>query len=524
MKKNLLLTALLSAGMAASLFAQDTPDPAIVQKIRDEGLKNSKVMDIAFHLTDVSGPRLSGSPGLKRAQDWAVSQMKAWGLVNATREVWGKFGKGWEVQKNYAAMTVPYYHAIIAIPKAWTPSTPGQIKGDVMYVKIDTTADFEKYKGKLKGKIIIFDARPPAEINFTRPDASRYTDSALNAMAQPMAAGGGRRGGAGGPGGFPRRNFAGLLALRTAIAKFEMDEGVALVLSQARGTDGTVFTTNGANFRDTAKAVCPELETSSEDYQRILRLVKADIKVSMEADIKTEFFTKDLNGYDVVGEIAGTDPKLKDQVVMLGGHLDSWHGATGGTDNAAGAAVMMEAMRILKTIGFKPKRTIRIGLWSGEEQGEFGSKNYVINHFGDATTMVLKPEHAKLSAYYNLDNGTGKIRGMYLQGNAAVGPIFQAWLAPFKDLGATTVTIRNTGSTDHVPFDAVGLPGFQFIQDPMDYNARTHHSNQDTYDKISEEDLKQAATIVASFVYNTSERAEMMPRKELPKAGAPQGF
>jgi carboxypeptidase Q len=520
MKKNLLLTALLGAGIATSLYAQNSPDPAIVQKIRDEGLKNSKVMDIAFHLTDISGPRLSGSPGLKRAQDLAVSQLKQWGMVNATREVWGKFGKGWEVQKNYAAITVPYYHAIIAIPKAWTPGTPGQIKGDVMYVKIDTTADFEKYKGKLKGKIIIFDARPPVEINFTRPDASRYTDSALNAMAQPQPDGGRR-----GPGAFPgRSNFANLRALRLAMAKFEAEEGVALVLSQARGTDGTVFTTNGASYADTAHTVCPELETSSEDYQRILRLVKANVKVGMEADIKTEFFTKDLNGYNVVGEIAGTDPQLKDQVVMLGGHLDSWHGATGGTDNGAGAAVMMEAMRILKAIGFKPKRTIRIGLWSGEEQGEFGSKNYVINHFGDAVTMVLKPQHAKLSAYYNLDNGTGKIRGIYAQGNTAIAPIFQAWLAPFKDLGASTVTIRNTGSTDHIPFDAVGLPGFEFIQDSMDYGSRTHHSNQDTYDKISEEDLKQAATIVASFVYNTSERAEMMPRKELPKAGAPQGF
>jgi carboxypeptidase Q len=519
MKKQLLFSMMLTTGVTAALFAQDTPDKAIVQKIRDEGLKNSKVMDIAFNLTDVAGPRLSGSPGLKRAQDWAVSQLKSWGMVNANREAWGKFGKGWEVQKNYAAITVPYYHAIIAIPKAWTPGTNGPIKGEVVYIKADTVTDLEKYKGKLKGKIVILEAKAPVEINFTRPDASRYTDSALNAMANATAQEGGRRGLGG-----PRRNFAGMLALRTAISNFEVDEGAALVLSQARGTDGTVFTTNGASFRDTAKAVAPELETSSEDYQRILRLVKAGIKVNMEADIKTEFFTKDLQGYDVVGEIPGTDPKLKDQLVMLGGHLDSWHGATGGTDNGAGAAVMMEAMRILSKIGFHPRRTIRIALWSGEEQGEFGSKNYVLNHFGDPETMVLKPDQAKVSAYYNLDNGTGKIRGIYLQGNATAGPIFQSWLTPFKDLGASTVTIRNTGSTDHVPFDAVGIPGFQFIQDTMDYNARTHHSNQDTYDKISEEDLKQAATIVASFVYNTSQRDDMIPRKELPKPGAPRTF
>lgn len=524
MKKKLLFTTLLCAGITGSLFAQDTPDPAMIQKIREEGLKHSQVMDIAFHLTDVSGPRLSGSPGLKRAQDWVVEKLKSWGMVNAKREDWGKFGKGWEVQKNYAAITVPYYHAIIAIPKAWTPGTGGLIKGDVVYIKADTITDLEKYKGKLKGKIVITDARPPVEINFTRPDASRYADSTLDEMAKAIPGAPGGRRGPGGPGRNARGNFASLIALRAAITKFELEEGAALVLSQARGTDGTVFTTNGASYRDTAKAVCPELETSSEDYQRILRLVKADIKVSMEADIKTEFFTKDLDGYDVVGEIPGTDPKLKAQLVMIGGHLDSWHGATGGTDNAAGAAVMIEVMRILKTIGVKPKRTIRIALWSGEEQGEYGSRNYVINHFADPKDMVLKPEHALVSAYYNLDNGTGKIRGVYLQGNAAAGPIFQSWLAPFKDLGATTVTIRNTGSTDHVPFDAVGIPGFQFIQDNMDYGSRTHHSNQDTYDKISEEDLKQAATIVASFVYNTSERAEMIPRKELPKAGAPQGF
>ncbi|RYE26924.1 MAG: M20/M25/M40 family metallo-hydrolase, partial [Sphingobacteriaceae bacterium] len=329
--------------------------------------------------------------------------------------------------------------------------------------------------------------------------------------------------------GAPRRNPSGnpqMAALmrtrtfRTKLSAFLREENVGLILSQARGTDGTVFTTNGASYADTAKAVAPELETSGEDYLRIVRLLKAGQKVEMEADIKTRFITNDLQGYNVVAEIAGTDKKLKDQVVMIGGHFDSWQGATGATDNAAGSAVMMEAMRILKAINFKPKRTIRIALWSSEEQGLFGSRNYVLNHFGDPKTMQLKTEQEKLSAYYNLDNGTGKIRGVFMQGNDAVAPIFKAWLEPFKDLGATTVTIRNTGSTDHVSFDAVGIPGFQFIQDPMDYFARTHHSNQDTYDRLVEDDLKQAATIVASFVYNTSQREQMMPRKELPKATA----
>jgi hypothetical protein len=470
-------------------------------------------MQTAFYLTDVSGPRLAGSPGLKRAQDWAVSQLKSWGMVNATREPWGKFGKGWEVQKNYAAITVPYYHAIVAIPKAWTPGTNGEIKSDVVLIKVDTIPDLDQYKGKLAGKIVIMDTKTKV-VRSTKPDLTRYTDDELAEMEKAVAQPAGPRRGPN-----PQAaTFARARALRTAISTFLQQENVGLVLSMARGTDGTVFTTNGASYADTAKAVAPELETSGEDYLRILRLVKAGQRVEMEANIKTQFFTDDLQGYDVVGEIPGTDRKLKDQLVIIGGHLDSWHGATGATDNGAGSAVMLETMRILKAVGFKPKRTIRIVLWSSEEQGLFGSRFYVLNHFGDPKTMVIKPEQAKVSAYYNLDNGTGKIRGIYLQGDSAARPIFKQWFEPFKDLGAGTVTIRNTGGTDHLSFAAVGITGFQFIQDPMDYGTRTHHSNQDTYDRLSEDDLKQAATIVASFVYNTSQREEMIPRMELPKA------
>jgi carboxypeptidase Q len=534
MKIKLLCAALLVAGTMGAFAQNDTPDPTMTARIREEGMNHSQVMDIAFHLTDVSGPRLSGSPGLKRAQDWAVDQLKTWGMVNAKREDWGKFGKGWEIQKNYVAMTAPYYHALIGIPKAWTPGTNGAIKGEVVYFKVDTITDLAKYKGKLKGKIIITDAAAPKEQNFdARP--GRFTDAQLDTMARATAAQGmaggapgltgpipghmgatGAAGARGGPRG-GRGGFGGGRGVPAAtLAQFELDEGVGLVLAQARGTDGTVFTTNGASHADTAHMVAPALETSSEDYQRILRLVKAGVPVKIEADIKTEFFDKDLEGYDVVGEIPGTDPKLKDQLVMIGGHLDSWHAATGGTDNAAGSAVMLEAMRILSRIGFHPRRTIRIALWSAEEEGELGSKGYVANHFGDINTMTLKPEQSKVSAYYNIDNGSGKIRGIFLQQDAAAGPIFQQWLAPFKDLGATTVTIANTAQTDHAAFDAIGIPGFQFIQDPMDYMARTHHSNQDTYDKMVPDDMKQMATIVASFVYNTAQRDEMIPRKPLP--------
>ncbi|MGI4020782.1 MAG: M28 family metallopeptidase [Janthinobacterium lividum] len=519
MKKNLLLSLILVCAFSGRLLAQDAPDAAITQKIRDEGLNHSKIMQTAFYLTDVSGPRLSNSTNLKNAQNWAVKELKSYGLTNSKLEPWGKFGKGWDIEKNYAAITVPYYHAIIAIPKAWTPSTNGPIKSEIVLVKADTSMNMDQYKGKLKGKIIIYEPASMSLAAGATPDFLRYTDAQLDDMAKATAQSTGA----------PRRNPAGnpqmaammrMRTFRTKLSAFLRDENVGLILSQARGTDGTVFTTNGASYADTAKAVAPELETSSEDYLRIVRLLKAGQKVEMEADIKTKFITNDLQGYNVVAEIAGTDKKLKDQVVMIGGHFDSWHSATGATDNAAGSAVMMEAMRILKAINFKPKRTIRIALWSSEEQGLFGSRNYVLNHFGDPKTMQLKTEQEKVSAYYNLDNGTGKIRGVFMQGNETVAPIFKAWLEPFKDLGATTLTIRNTGSTDHVSFDAVGIPGFQFIQDPMDYFARTHHSNQDTYDRLVEDDLKQAATIVASFVYNTSQREQMMPRKELPKATA----
>ncbi|MVN92642.1 M28 family metallopeptidase [Mucilaginibacter aquatilis] len=515
MKKNLLFS-LFVCSFSLSALAQEVVDAAAVNKIREEGLNRSQVMKTAFYLTDVAGPRLSGSPGLRKAQDWALNELKKYGLTNGKLEPWGKFGKGWQVNKNYAAITVPYYHAIIAIPKAWTSSTKGAIKGDVTLLKIDTVTDLQKYKGQLAGKIVIIDNNAPALVRSKNPDLSRYTDEELAKMAaatsQPAGGRAAQRGG-----GNPQMAafMAARLkaaAMRTAISQFFQQENVALILSQGRGTDGTVFTSNGASYADTAKAALPELETSGEDFLRIVRLLRAGQKVSMEADIQTQFFNDDLKGYNVIAEIPGTDKKLKEQVVMLGGHFDSWHAGTGATDNAAGSAVMMEAVRILKAIGFKPKRTIRIALWSSEEQGLFGSRGYVAEHFGKRDS--LKAEQGKVSAYYNLDNGTGKIRGIYLQGNAGVGPVFNSWLEPFKDLGATTVTISNTGGTDHQSFDAVNIPGFQFIQDGMDYNTRTHHSNQDTYDRLVEDDLKQAATIVASFVYHTAQRAQMLPRKE----------
>lgn len=504
-----------------SAFAQEPVNNEAIQKIRKEGLENSKVMDIAFQITDVIGPRLANSPGIKRGRDWAVKYFNELGLKNAKQESWGDFGKGWSVEKYYAATTAPFYRPIIGYPKAWTPGTNGPIKSDVVLIKADTVTDLEKYKGKLTGKIVVIESVmvQPLKNSYT-PDVTRYTDEKLAEMAaaEPAAPRQGRPAG-------NNNQMAMMMRMRqnrAAINELLLQEKVGLILTYARGNYGTFFTSNGASYAVDAKPVAPELEVSAEDFLHILRLLRAGQKVEVEAEVKTTFYPQDVKGYNVIAEIPGTDKKLKDEIVMLGGHFDSWHSGTGATDNAAGSIVMIEVMRILKAIDFKPKRTIRIALWDAEEQGLHGSRGYVKQHFADPTKMELLPEHGKLSAYYNLDNGTGAVRGIYLQGNAGAKDIFQAWLNPFADLGAKTVTINNTGGTDHQAYDAVGLPGFQFIQDPMDYNTRTHHTNQDTYDRLVEDDLKKSATIIASFVYHTSERAEKIPRKELPKPVAPR--
>ncbi len=506
-----------------NVAAQETVNADAVQKIRKEGLENSKVMDIAFQITDVIGPRLANSPGIKKGRDWAVKYFTDLGLKNAKQETWGDFGKGWSVERYYAATTAPFYRPIIGYPKAWTPGTNGPVKSEVILIKADTVTDLAPYKGKLAGKIVVIESVmvQPLKNSYT-PDVVRHTDEKLAEMAaaQPAAAGQARPGGRGG-----NNQMAMMMRMRqnrAAINDVLQQEKVGLILTYARGSYGTFFTSNGASYAVDAKPVAPELEISAEDFLHILRLLRAGQKVEVEAEVKTTFYADDAKGYNVIAEIPGTDKKLKDEIVMLGAHFDSWHSGTGATDNAAGSIVMIEVMRILKAIDFKPKRTIRIALWDAEEQGLHGSRGYVKKHFADPTKMELLPEHSKLSAYYNLDNGTGAVRGIYLQGNAGAREIFQAWLNPFADLGAKTVTINNTGGTDHQAYDAVGLPGFQFIQDPMDYNTRTHHTNQDTYDRLVEDDLKKSATIIASFVYHTSERAEKIPRKELPKPVAPR--
>lgn len=489
-------------------------------KIKAEGLQHSAVMDLAFHLTDVSGPRLTNSPGFFRAANWAKEELTRMGLQNVALEPWGEFGTGWEQIKCYLAVTAPYYFPVVAIPRAWTGSTPGKkpISGEVIIIKAKDSAElYQNYAGKVKGKIIMMYSPDTLKPSFT-PDGSRYTDEELQKMADAKPDTTRRQQG---NAGIPPEQLNAMRmrqTLQRQMGNFYNTEKPALVLSMNRaGNDGTLFVQGGGNSGKDAENNYAYVMVSSDDYLRIQRLVSSGQKVEMEADVKTTFYKDDLQGYNVVGEIPGTDPALKDEWVIIGGHLDSWQGATGATDNAAGCAVMMEALRIIKTTGLQPRRSIRICLWSGEEQGLLGSRAYVKNHFADPADMVLKPDHSKVSAYYNLDNGTGKIRGIYLQGNKDAGAVFAKWLEPFNDLGAKTVTINNTGGTDHQAFDGVGIPGFQFIQDEIEYDTRTHHTNMDTYDHLVPDDLKQAATIIASFVYNTAQQDEKIPRKPLPK-------
>lgn len=507
MRKQAIVTALLGI-CTAFAFAQNDD---VIAKIKNEGLKQSKVMDFAFHLTDISGPRLTNSPGFFRAANWAKDKLTEMGAINVALEPWGDFGIGWEQNRCYMAVTAPYYFPVVAIPRAWTGSTPGKktMSSEVIVINAKDSAElYQKYSGNVKGKIIMLYSADTLKPSFTA-DGARFTEEELNKMANAKPDTTRRTVMGRGRGGF---------GLARQLPDFYKKEKPALVLSMSRaGNDGTLFVQNGGAYTKDAENNYGYVMLSSDDYLRIQRMVMAGQKVEMEADVKTTFYTSDIKGYNVVGEIPGTDPVLKDEIVMLGGHLDSWQGATGATDNAAGCAVMMEVLRIIKAAGFQPKRTIRIALWSGEEQGLLGSRGYVKNHFADPADMVLKPEHAKVSAYYNLDNGTGKVRGIYLQGNAAAGPIFTKWLEPFAELGAKTVTINNTGGTDHQAFDGVGIPGFQFIQDEIEYDTRTHHTNMDTYDHLVPEDLMQAATVIAAFVYNTAQLDTKIPRKELPK-------
>ena len=579
--------AVFSLAMSPTLFAQTTVekiDTATIDKIKEEGLQRSKVMESISFLTDVHGPRLTGSPLTKIAGEWTKDKLAEWGLENAHLESWGPFGRGWTLESCSVNLVEPHYTALIAHPKAWTPSTSKTIRSEPIYFDASTPEELEKYRGKLGRAIVLMS--PPREIKaLFDPPATRKTDADLLRLANADVASARRRGpggpGGGGPG-RPDRNAPptsssdssqppapdataapgprteGRSAFQIQADKWQMayEEGAAVVIEPGRGDGGTVFVQSATMPRRADPAsrapgaeranpfssgprpwatnppdVLPQLVMAAEHYNRIVRMLQKGSHPKLSIDIESQYHDGDLNSFNIVAEIPGTD--LKDEVVMLGGHFDSWHAGTGATDNAIGCGVALEAVRILKAIGAKPRRTIRIALWTGEEQGLLGSQAYVADHFGrvkmparsgdpgDASrerpraTYELKAEHEKFSAYFNLDNGTGKIRGIYLQGNEAVRPIFRAWLAPFADMGATTITSSNTGGTDHQSFDGIGLPGFQFIQDPLEYDTRTHHSSMDVYERIQPDDAIQASIIMATFVFQAAIRDEKLPRKVL---------
>lgn len=538
---------------SVAVRAQDAPEKVdldAINRIKEEGLKRSQVMEILSYITDVHGPRLTNSPNYKAASEWAKQKLAGWGLQNARLEPWGPFGRGWSLEGLTVNQIKPGFAPLIAYPKAWSASTKGTVRGEVVYFDAKAEADLEAFRGKLKDAIVLLSAPSEVKAHFT-PKATRYTDEALLLMANADTP---TRGGRG-------RRFEVTDEQRAALAltnkKWQMiySEGAAVVIEPSgRGGDGGVVFVQGAtmpsasgseaSFESRARpwtkdaVVVPQLVMAVEHYNRLIRAKQKGAPVQLEINIASRYQDQDLMGYNVIAEIPGTD--LKDEVVMIGAHFDSWHGGTGATDNASGSSVVMEAVRIIQALGLKPRRTIRIGLWSGEEQGLLGARAHVTQHYGRRVNSAqgqpsdpnaipqyeLKPAYEKFSAYYNLDNGTGKIRGIYMQGNEALRPIFRAWLAPFRDMGASTLTILNTGGTDHQAFDGIGLPGFQFIQDPVEYSTRTHHTNMDVYDRIQEDDMKQAAIIMASFAYNTAMRDKRLPRKPtpgLPEAQSGQG-
>ncbi len=530
-----------------ALAQQPAAAPDALSKIKDEGMNRSQAMATIRYLTDVIGPRLTNSPGQRRANQWTKQQLEKWGLQNAAVDPWGEFGRGWELKRFSATVTAgDQITAFRSYPKAWSPSTNGPVTADVIYYDATDDAGLEKFKGKLKGAIVLTAPERPINDIF-KPTATRQSDDALAAMenAQPAV-----------PQTQPTPTDQQRAAQAFSYRKTKMlfDEGAAVLIDSGSGVDAGAIRVMGASLppvapgtapifglrvaSKNAPATIPQLVGELEQYNRLVRLVKQGVPVKMTVDLQAQFYDDDLIGYNTIAEIPGTD--LKDEVVMVGAHLDSWHAGTGATDNGAGVTVAMEALRLIQASGIKPRRTIRIGLWTGEEQGLLGARGYVAKNIatiGDGSdssafaamggarrAINKKPAHEKFAAYYNLDNGTGQIRGIYLQGNAQLRSTFKDWLTPFKDWNATTVTIRDTGGTDHLAFDAVGVPGFQFIQDPIEYSTRSWHTTQDVSDRVLEEDLKRSAVIMATFAYNSAMTEQKLPRKETSVASVIPGF
>ena len=532
--------------LALPALPQERVDLGIVDRVKTEAFEHSKVMETLRTLTDVHGPRLTGSPGFEDAARWAIGELNGYGLEKVHLEKWGPFGRAWSLEQSSLELIEPRYSQLTAVPLAWSASSNGPVTGELVLAPLrgsfrDGPKKYQealqayraKWAGKLRGKIVLL-SEPKVPAAQSNPLFRRYTAAELADMANAPA-----------PAGkltarrldeltwpedpaemgkffssLPNMLMEQLYDLYDQAAaergEFFAREGAAGVLMEdERAHEGMLFSEAAGAFKAASTPAPPTFVVTAEQYNRIARLVDKKTPTRVRLSLKATMSDRDVDGLNIIGEIPGGD--RKDEIVMVGAHFDSWHSGTGATDNGAGSAVMMEVMRILKALNLKLDRTVRIGLWGGEEQGLFGSRAYVKEHFADSKTMQVTSEHGKLSGYFNLDNGGGKIRGVYLQGHEAMRPIFESWLAPFRDMGVTTVSIRNTGGTDHLSFAAVGLPGFQFIQDPLDYSTITHHSDMDTWDHAVPEDLMQASAVIATLVYQTATRKEMLPRRELPK-------
>lgn len=510
MRLSLLLIALASG----ALHAQERIDTLVNRRIREEGMQRSRVFQTAQVLTESFGGRLAGSPEYKAAAAWARDLLTTFGASNAALEPWGKRGLGWTLRRYSAEVTSPHYFRLHVIPKAWSRPIAGTAHGTPLLLATKGgRPDTAQWKGKLRGRIVMLGVIPDTAGTTERftPGARRFTDAELDSMAKITDPG------------EPKDYWEDFDGWDEALKQTELfkawlaREGVAAVLQASPNELTLTATAYNSYFSPTVNNV-PAFIVARGDYRRLQVLLGRKLPVNVELSLKATFPGDDSTGYNVIAELPGTDPGLKDEVVMVGGHFDSWHAATGATDNAAGSAVAMEVIRILKAIDARPRRTIRVALWDGEEQEDyFGSMGYVKTHFGDPVTMTLKPAHATLSAYFNVDHGTGRVRGLYLQGNTALRPVFAQLLEPFRDLGASTLSIANYGQTDHMPFVSVGLPGINVIQDPIDYEPRTHHTGLDGSGFLIEDNLKQVAVVVASLVYHTANRDGRLPRMPLPQ-------
>lgn len=523
------VTAVIFFAVYSSTAAQtrEKLDTAAISRIKKAGFNDSKVMEVLKNITDVYGPRLTNSPGYKRSAEYVRQTLTGWGLNNVHFDQWSTtFGRGWELKKFSLQSVEPTAYPLIAYPKAWSPGVKGgSVHAEAVYLDIKGEDDLKKFSGKLNGKIVLFSLPVPVKPGYT-PEATRLTDSALLVLASaPVGEA------------YQGRRYPGVTEpQRLAYAKwtFCQKEGALAILEASLGSrskDGTVMV-GGATvpypadmpyskrlpaYHKDAPAILPQIVVAAEHYNRMVRQIEAGLKVTLDLTLETDFHREE-KGFNIIAEIPGTD--LKDEVVMIGAHFDSWHSGTGTTDNGVGAAVMMEAMRLIKSTGKAPRRTIRLALWGGEEQGLLGSRDYVIRNFGQRLdraypydSISLTPAGEKFSVYFNMDHGNGKYRGIYAQGNEKVYPIFRAWLTPFAKMGASTITLKNTSGTDHLTFDALNLPAFQFIQDPIEYGSRTYHTNMDVFDKAVEDDLKHNAVITATFAWHAANREELLPRR-----------